>query len=100
MGNLCLSKLLVSKYEEFLSRWSKDKLLSSDLVKQKVAALINTRNAKGRTLLHDLPTSDKYYLYYLRYFISKGGDINIPDNEGNRPYDSWGNYIQTLYRAS
>jgi ankyrin repeat protein len=100
MGNLCLSKLLVSKYEEFLSRWSKDKLLSSDLVKQKVAALVNTRNAKGRTLLHDLPTSDKYYLYYLRYFISKGGDINIPDNEGNRPYDSWGNYIQTLYREN
>jgi ankyrin repeat protein len=72
---------LLSAYKDTL----KAKGCSLSTVRQKVAALVNAQDRQGRTILYYLPLNYDLPIYIHRYAAENAGNVNVVDNEGNRP---------------
>jgi ankyrin repeat protein len=72
-----------------------------DLVRSNGAAMINFRNDRGESAMHVVTTQRNGE--WLGYFLSQGGDANLPDRNGDTPLhlaarSGWGEGMDQLLR--
>jgi hypothetical protein len=82
---------MLAGYESLLLA---DKLICYE---HKITDQINMQDEDGRTIMHDLQIPSSFHFNFVKFFASKGANLDLPDNEGNMPFDSYGNFLKQLY---
>jgi ankyrin repeat protein len=83
--------LMLAGYESLLLA---DKLICYE---HKITDLINMQDEYGRTIMHDLQIPSSFHFNFVKFFASKGANLDLPDNESNMPFDTCGNFLKQCY---
>jgi ankyrin repeat protein len=87
------SVFLLSVYEEVL----KADGLPPDIIKEKLATLINMGDNVGLSVMHSLTFTSKKVLDTVKFLISKGGSIKLIAHSGWLPHKYWCSHLKGSY---